>query len=113
MVLIRDSVGGPYSDVQLVHPYDTDPSRIPSTWTVLTDLPVGTPLTITSVKWIKTNNAGGWILAVGNIGPIGGTLAGTKFIYEWGDENINRAPWEDRSVPELRDVAKHGRHYQE
>lgn len=108
MALVRQSGYNPYSDIILVRPSELEP--LPSDWRIVGNLPVGTPVTITSVKWIKTDNTGGWILAVGVVAS-SGEFAGKKFTYFWGDETLNRAPWEDRSVPAERDAGRRGRGY--
>jgi len=111
MVLIRDSEPSAYSNNQLVRPADVQPNRLPGTWTVLGDLGVGTSFIVKKVRWIRTNNAGGWVLAICEF-PKGQEQFGIRgFTYYWGNENLNRAPWEDPGVPADRYVGSHGREY--
>ena len=110
MVLIRDSEASAYSHLQLVRPSETQPDRIPSTWTVVSQLNVGSSFLLRKVKWIRTDNAGGWILAVCEFPK--DQFRGKAFTYYWGDETLNRAPWEDPSTPAERYVGSHGREYQ-
>lgn len=108
MVLIRDAEPSAYSHIQLVHPSETQAGHMPGTWTVVEQLGVGTTFIVKKVKWIRTNNAGGWVLAVCQFPKGQGQLKGHVFTYYWGDETLNRAPWEDPSVPADRDVGRRG-----
>lgn len=110
MALVRETGNHAYSGVLLVRPSQLDP--MPLDWRLIGRLAVGTRVTITSVKWIKTDNAGGWVLAVGMVAKDESQFAGQRFTYYWGDEVLNRAPWEDQMVPAERNVGRQGRHYQ-
>lgn len=109
MVLVRDSEPSAYSHLLLVHPSEARPDRISDTWIVISQLHIGTSFTIKKVRWVRTNNAGGWVLAICQFPK--DQFRGKVFTYYWGDETLNRAPWEDPSTPAQRSVGSHGREY--
>ena len=111
MVLIRNSEPTAYSHTELVHPDEVEGDQVSESWKVLKQVPAGTLIVVKKVRWIRTNNSGGWILAVCRFPRDNDDLHGHIFTYYWGDETLNRAPWEDPSTPPSRYVGSHGREF--